>query len=411
MGSHLDPMTIVADLAELPHRGAGTPHERRAADILASCLEQLGATVARQQFRTPKAYVWLIWWLVGGIAAGLLLVPVAPWPAFFLVVACAGMAFLYFDWRSSPISRLPPQTTSENVIGKALSSNGGVAEPGRRRRKLILMAHYDSAPASLLYLPSMVKGLRAGLLINMGLMLVSVAIALLAALHGGQSALSWLRWILAIYFLGQGVITSVDYLRYGYTNGAADNASGVAAAVGTFERLLKKPIPGWDLEIVLTGAEEVIMVGAKAYYRSQLTRLDPESTYVLNFDNVGAGDLKVITRTGSITPVVYTNPLVRAALATATTEPRFRHVQPGEWHTGDFDSLWFARDSIPSLTLAAIGADGRMPNLHRPTDTLENVDPAIVRSAVDFAEATVRQLAGQSPDESLVPEAEENPSV
>jgi Iap family predicted aminopeptidase len=109
---------------------------------------------------------------------------------------------------------------------------------------------------------------------------------------------------------------------------------------------------------------------------------------------LGAGQLKIITRTGSLIDVVYDNALVQAALQIAASDPRFADVKPGVWHTGDFDSLWFARAGIPSLTLSAQDEQGLIPNLHRPTDTFENVDPALPGLAVDLAEATARRLAG-----------------
>jgi Iap family predicted aminopeptidase len=84
---------------------------------------------------------------------------------------------------------------------------------------------------------------------------------------------------------------------------------------------------------------------------------------------------------------------VDAALQTAASEPRFDGVKPGVWHTGDFDSLWFARAGIPSLTLSAQDSDGCIPNLHRPTDTIDNVDPTLPGLAVDFAAATAKRLA------------------
>ncbi len=398
MESPLDPMAIVEDLAALPHRGAGTEQERRAADLLVNRLVQLGADVERQPFSTPKTFIWLVWWLIAGLVAGLMAMPVAPWPAFALVVLSAGSGLLYFDWRWSPVSLMPPRAHSENVIGRAPAPVEPGQDPGPRKKKLILMAHYDTAPVSLLYLPSQVAGLRRGLLITLGLMVLAMVVALATALGGASPLLGWLRWLLVIYFVAQGVVVSFDYLRYGFTNGAADNASGTAAAIGTFERLLKQPIPGWDVEVVLTGAEEVIMVGARVYKQAIEKTLDRENTHLLNFDNLGAGQIKIVTRTGSLTSVVYDNLLVQAALDTATQEPRFQGVEPGEWHTGDFDSLWFARDSVSSLTLAALDAQGRIPHLHRPSDTLENVDPEVVRQAVDFAEATVRRLAAGPAD-------------
>jgi len=383
----LDPMVIVRDLAALPHRGAATAQEQRAADILEGHLRRLGATVERQSFVTPKAYIWEVWWLIGGLVAGLLLVPIASWLAFLLVAACTVMALFYFDWRASPISLFPPRARSENIIGRMPTQS-------QLGKKLILMGHYDSAPVSLLYLPSMVKNFRQSLLMSLGLMVLAAVVALLSALKFGQPILTWLRWLLAIYFLVQGVMSSLDYLRYGHTNGASDNATGTAIAVATAERLWRKPIPGWDVEVVLTSAEEVGMVGARAYYLVHKQELKPQHTYVLNFDNLGSGQLKIITRTGSITNIIYDNSLVQAALKTASSEPRFHQVKPGVWHTGDFDSVWFARAGLPSLTLSAQDEQGCIPNLHRPSDTIENIDETLPGFVVDFAEATIRRLAG-----------------
>jgi len=379
-------MSIVRDLAALPHRGATTAEERKAADILERHLKALGASVERQSFMTPKTYVSEVWWLIGGLEAGLLLLPVLGWIAFAWVALCVALAWHYFDWRASPVSLLPPRAPAVNVIGR-------VPAQGQPSKKLILMGHYDSAPVSRLYLPSMVKGFRQSLRISMGLMLAAVIVALLTILQVGLPWMHWLRYLLMLYFLIQGVMSSIDYWRLGYTNGAADNATGTAVAVATAARLWNAPIPGWDVEVVLTSAEEANLKGALAYLRARRAQLDPRSTYLFNFDNLGAGKARIITRTGTLTAIVYQNALVDAALQTAASDPRFRDVQPGVWHTGDVDSAWFARAGIPSLTLLAQDEQGLIPHLHRPGDTLEHVDPDLPRHAVDFAEATVRQLA------------------
>ncbi len=382
----LDPVDILRKLTDLPHRGATTEHEREAADILAHSLQQLGAAVERQPFATPRTYITEVWWLVGGTALGLLLLPALPWLAFVLVAVSVGAGLIYFDWRFSPVSLLPPRATSWNVIGR-------IPHQAPVDNKLILMAHYDSAPVSLLYLPSMVGGFRQSLRISLALLVAAVPVALLSVLGIGHPVVTWLRWLLALYFVAQGLMSTIDYLRLGFSNGAADNASGVAAAITTAERLWRSPIPGWDVEVVLTGAEEANLKGSRAYYLAQRSHLDAEHTYLLNFDNIGAGQLRIITRTGSLTDVVYDNALVDAALETAASEPRFQTVKPGVRHTGDFDSIWFARAGVPSLTLSAQDEAGLIPNLHRPTDTLQNVDESVPRLAVDFAEATIRRLA------------------
>ena len=387
----IDPMTVVRDLTTLRHLGAATPLERRAADILESHLQRLGAAVERQPFRTPKTYIVVTWWLIAGLVLGLLLVPAAAWWAFVLVALCAGLALVYFDWRAVPVTLLPPQGTSENIIARAPQSAD--PEPAGAPKKLILMAHYDSAPVSMLYLPSMVQNFRQSLRMSLGLMVLAVVTALLDVLAIGQPIVTWLRYALAVYFLGQGVMSTLDFLRYGYTNGAADNATGTAVAVATADRLWRNPLPGWEVELVLTGAEEANLVGSRAYYVRHREELSRGHTYVFNFDNLGAGQVKIITRTGSITNVDYENPLVDSALATAGGDSRFADITPGVWHTGDFDSLWFARAGIPSLTLSAQDQDGLIPNLHRPSDTIDNVDETLPVHAVNFAEATIRRLA------------------
>ncbi len=382
----VDPIDILRKLSDLPHRGATTEHEREAADILAHALEQLGAAVERQPFATPPTYITEVWWLVGGTALGLLVLPALSWLAFVLVAVSVGAALLYFDWRFSPVSLLPPRATSQNIIGK-------MPHAAPTDRKLILMAHNDSAPVSLLYLPSMVSGFRQSLRISLALLVASVLVALLSVLGIGHPVVTWLRWLLALYFVGQGIMSITDYVRFGFSNGAADNASGTAAAIATAERLWRRPIPGWDVQLVLTGAEEANLKGSRAYYLAQRQHLDAGHTCLLNFDNIGAGQLRIITRTGSLTDVAYDNALVDAALETAASEPRFRTVKPGVWHTGDFDSIWFARAGVPSLTLSAQDDEGTIPNLHRPSDTVQNVDESLPRLAVDFAEATIRRLA------------------
>jgi Zn-dependent M28 family amino/carboxypeptidase len=239
----------------------------------------------------------------------------------------------------------------------------------------------------------MVKNFRQSLLISLGLMVAAVLIALLEVLAIGQPLVTWIRWLLAIYFLSQGVMSTIDYLRYGFTNGAADNATGTAVAMATAERLWKEPLPGWEIEVVLTGAEETGMAGSRFYHKMNRERFSSTPTYVFNFDNLGSGDLKIITKTGSISNVIYDNALASAALETASKDSRFNKIKPSVWHTGDFDSIWFVRDGIPGLTLSAQDENGRIPNLHRPSDTIENVDASLPALAVDFAEATVRRLA------------------
>ncbi len=153
----------------------------------------------------------------------------------------------------------------ENIIGTMENNPEKGSSPGNNgaEQNLILMAHYDSAPVSLLYLPSMVKNFRSSLRINLFLIVFALIISILEILTKGQPVISWIRLILSAYFILQGVITCFDYLRYGYTNGASDNATGTAAAMVTAQRLWEKPVQGLNVILILTGAEETGMNGSK----------------------------------------------------------------------------------------------------------------------------------------------------
>ena len=388
-----DPIDILRQLTSLAHRGVGTKEERQAADMIKAWLTRSGAAVETQPFLCPKTYLPVVWWLVGGISAGLFLAGAFPWAAFFISLVFTVAAVHYFDWRSSPVQFIVPRVETQNIIGRFPAGKKENSTHEGKNKKLILMAHYDTAPISILYLPSMVGNFRQSLLTSLGIMLVTPLVILMTALGIDHVILTWTRYGLGAYFLIQGIISGIDYFRFGHTNGAADNATGAAVALATARRLWEAPMPGWDVEVVLTSGEEVSLVGSRHYYLKNKKKYQENKPFVLNFDNLGSGHIKIITKTGSITPVKYDNPLVDAAIKTAREESRFHGISTGEWHTGDFDSIWFERSGIPSLTLSSQDENGQIPNLHRPGDTLENVNMSMPPQAVDFAEAVSRNLA------------------
>ena len=111
-------MTIIRSLTSLPHRGAGTPMEKNAADIIENFLVSAGADVERQGLLTPKTYIWEVLWLTCLIAAGLVSIPIFSWFSVLLLLFCAISALLFLDWRASPLAFFCPRVGSENIIGQ-----------------------------------------------------------------------------------------------------------------------------------------------------------------------------------------------------------------------------------------------------------------------------------------------------
>jgi len=376
--------TILDELSSLPHRGAATANGAKAAELLKRYLTAMGARVQMESFEIPKTYATIVYWLIGGLLTGLALVPVSG-VAVGLVWYFVWMALLYFNWRYSFISKFPVQHTDQNVIGRWPARRTG-EQPVR---KIILMAHYDTAPISLLYNPKRQASFRVSLLVSLFLMLLAGVAATYEVFKVGLPYLTYLRYGLMVYFLLQAIIGTAGYWLRGYSNGASDNATGVAAALVTASRLHEAYLPDVEIEVVLTSAEEVGMIGAYYYVKAHRKEWKPAQMMAINFDTLGAGKLTIVEKTGTAEQIKYDNKPTNLARQLAITESFQHRTQVGNWHTADFDSVWFVRNKIPVLALCALDADGRMPRIHQPTDTLDQVDDAPLQTAIDLAEAVI----------------------
>ncbi|GAB2536578.1 M20/M25/M40 family metallo-hydrolase [Spirosoma aerophilum] len=374
---------ILEALTAFPHRGAATENERKAADWLQNYLSELGASVRKEPFQTPKTYATIVYWIIGGLLTGLALLPVTG-VAIGLVFYFIWLGWLYFNWRYSFITRFPAQHTAYNVLGhwSALGTE-------KATRKVILMAHYDTAPISWLYGPKQQANFRLSLIISLWLMLLSGATALLEVAGTGLPYVSYLRYGLMAYFVVQAVIGTAGYWLNGYTNGASDNATGVAAAILTASQLHQQNLPDVDIDIVLTSAEEVGMIGAYHYVEARRKKWNPSQMLVINFDTLGAGTLTIVEETGTAEIIHYDNIATRLARQLLETENFRNRAQVGQWHTADFDSVWFVRNKIPVLALCSLDENGTMPRIHRADDTLTHVDRNPIYTAIELAEAVV----------------------
>ena len=379
----MTPEQIVEKLASFPHRGAATKNEAPVLDYLSSLFPN--QEVSKEAFRTPKTYISIVLWLITGLVVGLLSLNFSPVAGLFLVLIFVTMAMLYFNWYASPVTSFPPLVTTYNLIIKSLSTKH---KP--KPQKLILMAHWDTAPISVLYRPEMVGNFRKSLKMSLFLMILAQFVAISQFLIPNAFILLVAN-ILAFYFMLQGFVGTIDFFRLGYSNGASDNATGVAAAITTAQKLWEKNLDNLEVELVLTGAEEVGMIGSRAYLKKHYQEFTKD-TYLLNFDTLGSGNLKIITQTGSWSNIVYDNNLIQIAKQSVMDLTDLKGVTTGAWHTADFDSVWFQRAGIPSVTLAALDKYGRMPHIHRPKDILDNVDFSPMNQAIMLAEEIGEKL-------------------
>lgn len=237
-------MTHVIELAEtIGPRPATTDAEADAAAYIQGVFEARGLEVTRQEFDAPRTYSWAY------VAYHLLTVAAAvgsrwfPVPALILAGLTALILWLDLDTRFG-LTSIMPKGPSQNIIARHVPRVGR----NERAHRIVVVAHYDSARASLAFSPGMVKGfattfgLMKGCTLVVPLLILLAATPWLRALRGIWQAVPWyVTMVASAYLLVPLVINVHRELFMKPVAGANDNASGVAAMLGVMERVVPEP--------------------------------------------------------------------------------------------------------------------------------------------------------------------------
>ena len=220
-------------------RPATTDAEQRAAAYVRDVFEARGLDVETQEFDSPRTYAWayVIYHVVtiaAAVGSGWL-----KWPALAVSLVVAIVFWLDLDTRRG-LTSLMPKGPSQNVVARHEPRVGR----GERVTQVVVVAHYDSARASLAFSPGMAKNFAA----TFGLMKActfAVPVLVAARLLPYASRLEPWAWYVtlvpAAYLLIPALINIHRELFMKFTPGANDNASGVAAMLGLMERLIPEP--------------------------------------------------------------------------------------------------------------------------------------------------------------------------
>jgi Zn-dependent M28 family amino/carboxypeptidase len=179
------------------------------------------------------------------------------------------------------------------------------------------------------------------------------------------------------------------------TPGANDNASGVAAALSLADELERERPDNLDVWVVLTGGEEASMRGMRAFLRAHRETLEPGSTFVLNIDSVGSGEVRYVTAEGLAVTYELGSRLTElaAALAQADAEDPDRYRAGPLRHGLATDSLPARLAGIPATTITCLEPGAAVPaNMHTRDDVPGNLDAQAITNAHDFALELVRLL-------------------
>jgi len=175
---------------------------------------------------------------------------------------------------------------------------------------------------------------------------------------------------------GATVIIGAHYDTVADTQGANDNASGVAALMAVAARARERAYP-FEIRFILFGAEEVGLFGSRHYAQEMSAGEIADTVAMLNLDVVGSGD--GFEARGDL----Y---LARDAAEIA------KELGAPMFVTSDLtssDHVPFAERGIPALFLMA----NDLSRINSPQDEIRHVDPALPSTAAEITLRLLERLA------------------
>jgi Peptidase family M28 len=267
----------------------------------------------------------------------------------------------------TPLSVLLSTRRSHNVVA--------TVEPrGAANRTLCLVCHLDTSRSGLIFHPRLARHLTRIISLQAAAVLAQAAEPLLVRTRPGRSLLSAARAVIAgaLGLLVERELRGVD------VPGANDNASGAAVAAQLAAECAAAPPETTRVALLMTGCEEAGLLGAQAFRRAR----DTSGWLFVNFDSVGGGaTLRFLRREGVLGKWDADPLLIETAERLRLRRPELG-LEPTDRPAGlTYDTGPVLARGGRALTFSA--QDETIPNLHLPTDTYENVDPDVIRRAME----------------------------
>lgn len=214
-------------------RPATTDAEAQAAEYIEGVFRERGLEVERQEFECPRTYSWAYVAYHALTIGAAVLSRWFGWPAFALALVSAVMLWFDLDTRWG-LSNLMPKGPSQNIIARHIPK----VRRNERTRRVVVVAHYDTAKSSLAFSPGMVKNFSATFALLKWTTFLTPVVIFISALPWTKALKPW-SWyatlVVAAYLVVPLIINVHRELLMKSVDGANDNASGVAAMLGAME--------------------------------------------------------------------------------------------------------------------------------------------------------------------------------
>lgn len=368
-------------------RGSTTPQEAEAARYAADVLKKLGLEPVTEFFTSARS-AWYPYVLFTGLA---LLAEVLFWAAgrtgaivaAVLTAVALASVLLELAFRPNPFRWILPKGRSQNVWARRMPT-------GEVRQQVLVMGHLDTHRTPLAF--STDRWVRLfSRLVPIGLV-SAIALLMLFIVGAVVPGLLWriLSLPFALVILGVFLITvQADFSPY--TAGANDNATGAGIILSLAERLQREPLAHTAVWLVLSGCEEVGCYGAEDFARRQRGELGRAVWVTL--DSVGGAHSSpaYLTDETFLLTVPSDPELLALAERIAARHPEW-DAHPHHFRGAYTEGSIAAKYGFRPLTFTSHRRDGVLPEWHRPTDTVEHLDPRVVEHTEAFVWELMQEI-------------------
>ncbi len=281
---------------------------------------------------------------------------------------------------------LTPERASQNVVG---------LPPPRTRDKrvrLILTANYDAGRSGLAYrdglravvapLRRLTGGLGPGWIGWLAICLAWVLLTAILRLGGGHGTVIGVVQLVPTVALVLALTLLLELASSDFGPGAADNASGVAAAISVARALDAAPPTQAAVEIVLAGAGDGAGIGLRKYLRARRGELKSGNTVVVGFGPCGGGKPRWWDSDGALVPVRHFAGLRDLCRRMAAEDPGL-DLAPTRGRANS-PALRARLARLPSIAIGCLDQRGLVANSHQSTDTVDSLQKASLDGIVEI---------------------------
>jgi hypothetical protein len=295
-----------------------------------------------------------------------------------------GSAYTIRDFllaRPPVFQRLIVRWTSQNVIARIIPTQSV-------KHRVYLIGHLDTNRQRFLAPPFRVE-LQMGSSTCLILVPALSGLLLLMDIFFSRQRIAWWQWLICgLSFITVLVLLSEE--RQPHIEGANDNATAVSVLLSIAEALSIQPLQHTEVTLLFTGCEEVVCVGMENYLK-QFAPLK-ENAYWIDLEMVGTGNLCYVTKHG----VTYLGQYYPAPEMVSLAEQAARkHPELGVKGKEMIileEVANLRRRDYKAICVAGYNDEGHLPNWHRISDTLENIEPDTLNRAACYAWALIQEI-------------------